>query len=196
MKSLSLHKPHLLVVVGIPGSGKTFFASQFAETFNAPFICYDQIQSIGEQPLSAADTASLAGMLFRELVKTKQTILIEGPGASRVERASLAKEARTHGYEPLFVWVQTEPTTANTRAVQGVRGGNNILMSQDDFDSGLRHFTALSAVEKPVVISGKHTYASQAKIVLKRLVEPEVKARPSAVSTPSPRSANGRITVQ
>lgn len=196
MKSLSLHKPHLLVIVGIPGSGKTFFASQFAKTFNAPYIHYDAIQTTGEQPLSEADASAFAGLLFNELVKTKQTIIFEGPGASRVERAALAKEARAHGYEPLFVWVQTEPATANTRAVQGVRGGTNRLISQQDFESEARRFTALSAAEKPVVISGKHTYASQARIVLKRLVEPEVKARQAPSPAPAPRSANGRITIQ
>jgi predicted kinase len=197
MKSLSLHKPHLLVIVGIPGSGKTFFASQFADTFNAPFIHYDAIQATGEPPLSEADTAAIAGVLFNELVKTKQTIIIEGPGETRTERAALAKEAHKHGYEPLFVWVQTEPATANIRAVQGVRGGTNTRITQDAFEASVKRFTALSSVEKPVVISGKHTYASQAKMVLKRLVAPEAKARQSHTPTaPPPRSTNGRITVQ
>ncbi len=196
MKSLSLHKPHLLIIVGIPGSGKTFFASQFAETFNAPDIHYDAIRLTGEQPLSDADTATFAGMIFGELVKTKQTIIIEGPGASRVERTALAKEARHHGYEPLFVWVQTEPATANARAVHGVRGSSNVLITQEQFEANARHFTGLSAAEKPVVISGKHTYASQARMVLKRLVEPEVKARQTPPVTSAPRPTNGRITIQ
>jgi len=38
MKSLQLDKPHAIVVIGIQGSGKTFFAEKFATTFKAPYI--------------------------------------------------------------------------------------------------------------------------------------------------------------
>lgn len=196
MKSLRLQKPHLLVVVGIPGSGKTFFASQFAETFNAPFVHYQAIQSASESHLSATDTALFAGILFRELVKTKQTIILEGPGAARTERLALAHEAKQAGYETLFVWVQTEPATAQTRAVNGVRGGKNTLVPLETFEHEAKRFTPLSAAEKSVVISGKHTYATQAKAVLKRLVEPGLDTRQQAPTPPPARGQNGRITIQ
>ncbi|MBI3889304.1 hypothetical protein HY312_01855 [Candidatus Saccharibacteria bacterium] len=42
MKSLNLTKPHLIVVVGIPGAGKTYFGQQFSTTFNAPYLKYDE----------------------------------------------------------------------------------------------------------------------------------------------------------
>lgn len=196
MKSLRLQKPHLLVVVGIPGSGKTFFASQFADTFSAPYIHYEAIQGASEPALSNEATAALAGMMFGELTKTHQTIVIEGPGSSRAERVALTRQARAAGYETLFVWVQTEPTTAQARAVHGVRGGTNTTISQDVFDHALKHFTSLAATEKFVVISGKHTYATQAKAILKRLVEPSLDTRHVPTSTPDTRVRGGRITIQ
>jgi len=197
MKSLRLQKPHLLVVVGIPGSGKTFFASQFADTFNAPYVHYEAIQTAPETPLSDDDTARLAGLLFGQLVKTHQTIVIEGPGATKTERQALAREAHAADYEILFVWVQTEPATAQTRAVHGVRGSKNITISQEAFDQALKHFTPLASTEKSVVISGKHTYATQAKAILKRLVEPELGARQAPPAAPAPeRVRSGRITIQ
>lgn len=199
MKSLHLSKPHLLVVVGIPGAGKTFFASQFADTFNIPFIHYSAIQHLRETPLSEEETAEFAGMLYRELIKTNQTILIEGPGASRVERTALAQQARAVGYEPLFIWVQTEQATARARAVKGVRGSSYQTISDDVFDAETNRFTPLNSAEKSVVISGKHTYASQAKMVLKRLVEPAVQARRNAPTITSIRPAHktsSRISIR
>lgn len=196
MKSLRLQKPHLLVVVGIPGSGKTFFASQFADTFSAPYIQYEAIQEASEPALSSEVTAAVAGMMFRELTKTHQTLILEGPGGSRTERVALAKQARAAGYETLFVWVQTEPVTAQARAVHGVRGGTNTTISQDAFDHAVKHFTSLANTEKFVVISGKHTYATQAKAILKRLVEPVLDTRQVSAPTSENRVRNGRITIQ
>lgn len=197
MKSLRLQKPHLLVVVGIPGSGKTFFASQFADTFSAPYIHYSDIQGTSDAALSDEDTARLAGILFSELVKTHQTIIIEGPGATKTERLALTREARLAGYETLFVWVQTEPVTAQVRAVQGVRGSTHATITPDAFDQATKRFTPLASTEQFVVISGKHTYATQAKAILKRLVNPELETRQAVVPTSSPdRVRSGRITIQ
>lgn len=199
MKALHLTKPHLLVVVGIPGSGKTFFASQFADALNIPFIHYSAIQTVDGDGLSEEATASFAGMMFNELVKTKQTVLIEGPGASRVERTALAGQARAFGYTPLFIWVQTEQSAARSRATRGVRGSSYQPISEDIFDAETARFTPLNANEKAIVISGKHTFASQAKVVLKRLVEPAVLARqgtPTISSARPAQSSNGRITLR
>lgn len=197
MKSLSLQKPHLIIVVGIPGSGKTFFASQFAKMFNAPFIHYEAIQTSFNNSLSDDRTADVAGLLFTELIKTGSTIILEGPGATRTERAALAQQARAVGYVPLYIWVQTEPITAKARAVTGVRAATNKIISQDEFDQAVKRFTPLAATEKSVVISGKHTFSSQARIILKRLVEPEIAVRKAPVKPPAPRpTRNGRAFIQ
>jgi predicted kinase len=196
MKSLHLTKPHLLIVVGIPGAGKTFFAEKFAETFNAPFIHYQALQTTPQTPLSEEETAELAGMMYREIVKTGQTIIIEGPGASRVEREALGRLARQADYEHLFIWVQTEPATARTRAVRGVRGSTNHTISDEVFDAEIRRFTPLNKGERSIVISGKHTYPSQAKIVLKRLIEPNIAARRDAPTIMSIRPSSSRISIK
>jgi predicted kinase len=196
MKSLHLTKPHLLIVVGIPGAGKTFFAEKFAETFNAPFIHYQALQTTPQTPLSEEETAELAGMMYREIVKTGQTIIIEGPGASRVEREALGRLARQADYEHLFIWVQTEPATARTRAVRGVRGSTNHTVSDEVFDAEIRRFTPLNKGERSIVISGKHTYPSQAKIVLKRLIEPNIAARRDAPTIMSIRPSSSRISIK
>jgi hypothetical protein len=65
------------------------------------------------------------------------------------------------------VWVQTDPVEAARRATSKLRGRERLTEKQ--FEAGLRQFENLTESENPVVISGKHTYATQLKVVLKRI---------------------------
>lgn len=170
MKSLSLSKPHMITVVGLPGSGKTFFAEKFADTFHAPYVSYEKIMKFTNDDSKAAD--AVFAYQLDELLKTKQSVIVEGCTETRNQRADLAQKARASEYEILLVWVQTDPTTAKTRAVKEKKGHSKTTLSSEDYDRQAKRFNAPTAIEKPIVISGKHTYASQAKVVLKKLSTP------------------------
>lgn len=177
MKSLSLNKPHVIVMVGIPGSGKSFFAEQFADTFNAPLVSNGRLRDeLFNEPTYSSDEQTIirrvSDYMLDELYKTQRTFIYEGEADARIERHDIAKKARSAGYEPLFIWVQTESSTAKLRVKKTAPGKTTISPAQ--FDTALKHFSAPHANEKAVVISGKHTYASQLRIVLKRLVEPRI----------------------
>jgi hypothetical protein len=45
-------------------------------------------------------------------------VIFEGETNLGKERFEIAKGARTAGYEPLFIWVQTETLTAQKRATK------------------------------------------------------------------------------
>jgi len=177
MKSLSLNRPHAIVMVGIPGSGKSFFAEKFAETFNAPYVNYDTFRPFVTDP---KQLSRLVAHQMRELLKTNYSIVIEGPAHSRVERTELAKLLKRHGYETVFIWVQTDPRTALARSLKQAKH------SKDEHDLLSKRFSPPHETEKPVVISGKHTYATQVRSVLKRLSGP--RAEISTHSTPPVRS--------
>ncbi len=147
-------------MVGIPGSGKTQFAKQFSEMFNAPLI---EASSIAPHARSNAATTSLVRTFIAEMLKTKQSIVVDAGGSSRKDRMEFNKLLRDNGYEPLFVWVQTDADTAQARATKAGK------MPNEAFDQALATFSAPHPSEKPLVISGKHTYATQARTVLKRL---------------------------
>jgi predicted kinase len=195
MKSLSLSQPHAIVMVGVPGSGKSFFAEKFSETFNAPFASLEKI-------IPFAKSATAANNLFEQqvdqLLKTRQSIVVEGIGASRVARDTFARKAKAAHYEVLLVWVQTDPATARSRALRKGKDSEAFAMTSDQFDKAVRQFTGPTALEKPIVISGKHTYATQAKAVLKRLSAPraEISAHAAApVRSEEPRR-RGNIIVR
>lgn len=172
MKSLSLNQPHLIILTGVKGSGKTFFAEQFAKTFHAPYVSHDRIARFVTDTKA---TNKLAEYQLEELLKTKQPIVIDGFATTRTERADLSQKAREADYAVLLIWVQTDPATAKSRAIKTSNG----QFDPEVYERAVKRFTPPNAAEKPVVISGKHTYASQAKVVLKRLTAP----RAAAIST-------------
>ena len=169
MKPLTSTTPHVIIMVGIPGAGKSAFAERFAKTFQAPIISYQTIQQMGD--LDTATSAQLVGLILDELLKTQRTIVYEGPTASKVSRTDISKRVEAAGYKPLLVWVQTESAEAKRRATRKQKDG--VQMTSEEFDAAIKKFTPPSGNEKIVVISGKHTYATQLKIILKHLAGTE-----------------------
>lgn len=166
--------PHIIVVVGLPGAGKTFFGKKFSDTFKSPFIDYNQYRRLAGNKLGEA----FAKNALTELMKTKQTIVLEGRGVTYEDRKKLTMAVHKHGYAILFVWVQTEPSTAEYRSVKS----KTATLLADDFIKQMGQFEVMKKDEPYLVISGKHTYSTQAKAVLKKLTEPRNYSPPKLAS--------------
>lgn len=189
MKSLSLSQPHLIILTGIKGSGKTFFAEKFAETFHAPYISREWIDEIVSDKTIAS---KIITKQLDELLKTKQSIVIDGLASTRTDRVELGHKAREAGYDTMLIWVQTDPVTAKNRAIKDSKG----QLSSDEYDRITKRFTPPNIIEKPTVISGKHTYASQAKVVLKKLTSPRTAPSLERATTTRPEGGRRNITIR
>ena len=148
------------MMVGLPGSGKTFFAQQFASTFNAPYI--DSL-AIEQHTNNAASAGEIITMVMNEIAKTGQTFLFEGNADTRAHRTEFARWARASGYQPLFIWTQVDAATSRDRTAKAK------TMTQEEYAEAVKTFSPPHASEKAVVVSGKHTYATQTKVVLHHL---------------------------
>ncbi len=179
MKSLNLARPQMLMIVGNPGAGKSFFARQFSETFDAPVVAVDRIRyELFAQPTFSNDENELVGRMANyftdELLKTKRSFVVDGGCNARTDRQRLAQNAKKAGYDVNVIWVQTDLATCKARALK-----RNPKRSEDDkyatsltddaFEALVRRFTEPTR-ENHVVISGKHTYGTQAKMVLRKLI--------------------------
>lgn len=182
MKSLSLARPHLLIMTGIPSSGKTFFAEKFSETFSAPFVSINELQKLATNSEQAAATMSY---ILEQLMKTSQSIIVETVADTRKDRLHLAMLAKNHGYQPMFIWVQTDVETARSRAARVTKAKSNRQLTREEHTNLTKAFVPLKA-EAYVVISGKHTYATQAKVVLTKLSAP----RASTTTRVEPRTSS------
>ena len=187
MKSLHLTRPRAIMMVGVPGSGKSFFASQFAQTFHIPYIDSDTIEMYG-----ANKTASsrLIALVLAEIIKTEQTFILEGSGNTKLLRTEFVQFAKKRGYDPLFIWVQADRTTSRQRSAK--KG-----TTQEAYLTGLHTFEAPTESEKALVISGRHTYAGQARMVLNHIGSDSRAAMPSPHERPaSPIVPTRNITVK
>jgi len=192
MKPLTPLTPHIIMMVGIPGAGKTTFAERFAKTFSAPYL---NPRSLSHQTGIAVNEAEAVTQLFLdELLKTNRTLLYEGPVETKAERAEVLKQAKQAGYQTLLVWVQTEPLEARRRAMRRQQDGTPL--SSEEFDNAVAYFESPLPNEKPVVISGRHTYATQLKVVLKNVAQnrPDIYTPPPA-SPKNPTAPSGRNIV-
>lgn len=186
MKPSDASRPHIIILVGIPGSGKSFFAERFSDTFKAPLISFNKIsQAVFNNPKfddSEFEIVNkLANYMLDELFKSGRIIIYEGATDQRGDRANLAKKAHSAGYDPIFVWVQAEIYEAKRRSIKSTDGRQAI--SSDQFDSRVKKFSPPHISERAVVISGKHTYNTQLKAVLKTIVTPSIK--PMFINSPN-----------
>lgn len=180
MKPLTPASPHAIIMIGIPGSGKSTFAEHFAETFKTPIVSQTKLQR--EFGLSTVAAESLRDFILSEYMKTHRTVLIDGGFDAKANRDELVRRLVKDGYRPLIVWVQTDTTESLRRAAKPYPHGSGL--HHDEFDGLVAQFDPPHEKDKTVVISGKHTYASQLKIILKQLATPDT-TQPKLPPTPS-----------
>lgn len=192
MKSLSLSRPVVILMIGAPGSGKSFFARQFADMFSSPIVSYDQIrnelfQESNFTPDEERIVDRVAGMFQEQLFKTNRSFIIDGGMNGRTDRYDLSRIAKKHGFETLIIWVQIDQPTSQSRSQKRVANRKydeyNQSLNEEQYVRLVKAFTPPLQRENVLVISGKHTFATQARMVLKRLA-------PSRETAPSndPRS--------
>jgi predicted kinase len=169
------------MVIGLPGSGKSFFARQFADMFGAPLISADFIRHAlapGSEysPREDALVATLVQNEIAELFKTGKTFIVDGSVNSRAIRTAIERQATKHGYGKMVVWVQTDEPTCVARSMKRSSKRKtdelNASMSIDTFERYKKQLSQPTPTENVVVISGKHTFPTQARVILKKLVTP------------------------
>ena len=181
MEALTLSSPMVIEVVGLPGSGKSFFASQFANTFGAALVSQDKIRwtLFAHHTYSDNENAmveQVADLMITELLRTKKTFVLDGGYNTAAARRALATRAHHNGYRVLTIVVQTDEPTSKRRATKrsDKKPGDQYKQSltEAQFEQAKKLYEEPStSLPDVVVISGKHTYNTQAKIVLRKMIE-------------------------
>lgn len=196
MEALTLSSPMVVVVVGLPGSGKSFFATQFAKTFGAALVSEDKIRwtLFARHTYSKNENAmvnQVSDLLITELFRTKKTFVLDGGYNTKDTRQEIAARARKNGYRVLTIVVQTDEPTSKKRAIKrdGRRTGDiyKQSLSEDQFKTFAKSYEEPTTTGRDVVvISGKHTYGTQARVVLKKMVEAQTGLPPRNLSAFKP----------
>lgn len=186
MKTLSLAQPRIIVIAGIPGAGKSTFATAFADMFGVSFISTNKLrQELFASPQYSeseeAIIARLQELMMHEVAKNKRSFLIEGNCDTRPQRLKIEQFAKSHGFETLIIWVQTNPETAKGRATGRIRKPADAPVqpiSAELFEKLAKKFSP-PKTEDYVVISGMHTFNTQVRMVLRKLTGGSRPAEPT-----------------
>jgi predicted kinase len=155
-------KPYAILVFGAPCSGKTAFAEKFSSQFKAPYFNFDDLES--EHNINRKTTL----IIIEQVVKSGQTIVIEGGINTEDDRDEIRKLLKSAGYQSVLVWIQTDVMTLKNRLKARLK---SVDKAKVEFDRRINMLEAPADSELPVVLSGKHTFATQLKMVLSHLTQ-------------------------
>ena len=151
-----------ILVFGAPCSGKSTFCKKFSNQFKAPY--YDLSQLKTEFNLSRKQIL----MLVEQIAKTGITIVIEGGIDTEQDRQEIRNILRKAGYEPSLIWIQTDVSTIKSRLKTRLK---SVAKAKAEYGNKVKRLEAPSDAEPTIILSGKHTYPTQAKHVLTQLAE-------------------------
>lgn len=151
-----------ILVFGAPCSGKTTFCKKFSNQFKAPY--YDLSQLKADYNLSREQML----MMVEQIAKTGITFVIEGGIDTEADRKEMRNLLRKSGYEPSLIWIQTDVSTIKSRLKSRLK---SVSKAKAEYDAKVKRLEAPSEIEPTIILSGKHTYPTQAKHVLTQLAE-------------------------
>lgn len=150
-------KPRALLIFGAPCSGKTTFATKFANKFD--LACYDFDELREKYRLTRKNI-----FLFIELLaRTNKTILIEGCLNTEKDRTEMRNALRSAGYEPSLIWIQTDIATIRMRMKNKYK---SVAKAKEAYDTMVETMEAPAEHENAIILSGKHTFDTQTRHIL------------------------------
>ena len=155
-------KLRAVLVFGAPGSGKTTFAEKFAKRYNLAYYNLDEIRA----EYNFSHDAILS--ILEIITKAKQSIVIEGELRTEKDRTEIRNILRGQGYKPTLVWVQTDFATIKMRLKAHYK---TVKKAKKVYDAAVAEMEAPADFEKPVILSGKHTFETQNRHVLAGLAK-------------------------
>lgn len=151
-----------MLVFGAPASGKTTFAEKFAKKFGLAY--YDLTELMQENDFSR----DAIMVIVEQILKTGQTIVIEGLLDTEKDRAEMRNLIRKYMYDPALIWVQTDVATIRQRLKTRFR---SLAKAKETYDSAVSVMEAPTETERPIILSGKHTFETQTKHVIAGLAD-------------------------
>lgn len=174
------NKPMLIILYGFPGAGKTHFASNITQTLDCAHVHGDRIRNeLFEEPRydkqEDAIIAHLMDYMTEEFLNAGISVIYDAPMSRKSDRHIVREMARKKNAKTLLVWFQIDPDTAFARLRNRDRRKTDDKYAIDYTESEFRHIASRMQHPEPtedyVVVSGKHTFASQKTAVFKKFME-------------------------
>lgn len=182
MKS-RLNSPTLFLLVGCPGSGKTYLARHLSKKLVIPTVSMEKIrQAIVKKPaLLPAEESTVwrvGAMMIEGYLSAGLSVVADMAANTADQRNELLRLAHFFQALPLIIWQQTDRETAWSRCQN--RQPNHRIDDAFSLKLSKTAFNALSRQLQPpqtegvVIVNGRRPAADQLASVTKRLVETQL----------------------
>lgn len=179
MSKIVLNKPVLICLYGYPGSGKSYVARNLAEVIHSVHVSADRIRSeLFENPRYDAQENAIVSHLMNymceEFLNAQVSVVYDTNALRSTQRRKLRELARRHKAQYLLIWLQIDIDSAFARTQNRDR-----RTSDDKYAEPQTRATfdkQVSGMQNPqgedyLVISGKHTFATQKSAIVNRLYQ-------------------------
>lgn len=174
-----LSKPTVLLLYGLPGSGKSFFSRQTSEALSIPHISSDRIRyELFEKPTMSKEELSVVQnimlMMLEEFLKLGISAIFDISINRLQDRRNLRDMIRKSGGQSVLIWLQSDPDTCFNRAKSRDKRKADDKYSHEITPEQFENVE--KSMQNPqnedaIVLSGKHLYDSQKQSLLRRLRE-------------------------
>jgi len=173
-------KPLFIMLYGLPGAGKTYFARQLCDNLQAAHVQSDRIRAeLFENPRydqqENAIVAQLMEYMTSEFLNAGVSVVYDTNVVRTSQRRTLREMARDAHAQSLLIWFQIDIESAYLRASKRDRrrADDRYAMPVDrtSFKKLAANMQNPVATEDYIVISGKHLFSTQLSALMKRLHE-------------------------
>ncbi|HET7827271.1 MAG TPA: ATP-binding protein [Candidatus Saccharimonadales bacterium] len=179
MTKIILNKPALICLYGFPGSGKSYVARSLTEIMEIAHVSSDRIRSelFARPRYDAQENAivtHLMDYMSEEFLAAGLSVVYDTNALRSAQRRKLRELARKHKAEYLLIWLQIDIDSAFGRTQNRDRRTTDDKFAEPQTRETFNRQVA--GMQNPegedyVVISGKHTFATQKSAIINRLYQ-------------------------
>jgi predicted kinase len=179
MAKVILSKPPLICLYGFPGSGKSYLARNLANELQLANVSSDRIRNqLFQTPRYDAQenavVTNLMGYMSEEFLSAGVGIVYDTNALRIAQRRKLRELARKHRAAYLLIWLQVDNETAFSRTQERDRRTADDKYAEPQTRASFDR--QASGMQNPqgedyLVISGKHTFATQKSAIVNRLYQ-------------------------
>lgn len=179
MNKVMLSKPVLICLYGFPGSGKSYVARNIAEVIQSVHVSGDRIRSeLFENPRYDAQENAIVNHLMNymceEFLNAGVSVVYDTNAIRVGQRRKLRELARRHKAEYMLIWLQVDVDSAFARTQNRDRRTSDDRYAEPQ--TRATYDKQIAGMQNPqaedyLVISGKHTFATQKSAIINRLYQ-------------------------